>query len=261
MPPGPTVHVHAHGAPQDTARRTRRIVHAFSRALGPAALKRMDRLDLVVDLVPSAKVLSDLPEWEWAKGKVWTDTRTDSGGEPDPGAEPSAALDDPNRVAAITSFYFDVVLPDGRVGYIAAGKESLEALAERLESEVGAPLKFVERVAEYPRATASPGNLIHELGHVLWDTGLTTAQITTVTQLFESAARERISEHAGANAMEYFAESVRAYLGYAIPQFSAARATPGWLQQNDPKMFALLTGIFAPTRGVRPQRPTVMELA
>jgi hypothetical protein len=119
-----------------------------------------------------------------------------------------------------------------------------------------------------PGTAASYGDgflAAHEGGHALQASGLTPAQISTLTALHTArlAASGPLTPttppgaatamwlnpawYSAANKEEYFGNSVAAYLGHPYTNGDADRAqyTQTWLAANDPGMLSLLRTVFA----------------
>lgn len=93
---------------------------------------------------------------------------------------------------------------------------------------------------------------VHEAAHILHSQGISRDERARITELYQgrlSGQKDFSSAYARSNELEYFAESVNAYLGVNnqiddLRSDDLAGHAPEWLQEQDPEMFALLSGIL-----------------
>jgi hypothetical protein len=176
---------------------------------------------VALDVIPHDKQLTDLPEYAHLKGQ--------------------------------TTF-------DGRIWDTVRG----------IQTDIAGVHRFAvaeEDLVSVPGTAASYGSgflAAHEGGHALQASSLTPAQITTLTSLYTTrlAASGPLTPttpasdktamwlnpawYSAANKEEYFGNSVAAYLGHPYTNNEADQMmyNRGWLQTNDPGMYALLQSVW-----------------
>lgn len=109
-----------------------------------------------------------------------------------------------------------------------------------------AGLFVVEERALYLRSR-SPMTVAHEFGHALdcaLGNGVYRSGIDPRVRAHFAAARSFVTPYAATGIDEYFAESLRAYVGINDPASPWPRATPARLRRIDPEMFEYVDGIF-----------------
>ncbi len=93
---------------------------------------------------------------------------------------------------------------------------------------------------------------VHEIAHILHTQGLTDEDRERIQEMWQSrtdAGDDFTSDYASSNALEYFAESVNAYLDVnsqidSMPGADLAAYGEEWLERHDPDMHAMLEGIL-----------------
>ena len=109
-----------------------------------------------------------------------------------------------------------------------------------------AGLFVVEERGLYLRSR-SPMTVAHEFGHALdcaLGGGVYRSGIDPRVRAFFAAARSFVTPYAATGIDEYFAESLRAYVGINDPASAWPRATPARLRRIDPAMFDYVEALF-----------------
>lgn len=118
-----------------------------------------------------------------------------------------------------------------------------------VDVEDGSPWALHEDYAGYGR---NHSVAVHEAAHILHTQGIRDEERERIQALYDARkadGKDFTSAYAGSNVLEYFAESVNAYLG-VNNQISTLRAdelaehAPDWLAEHDPEMQALLGTIL-----------------
>ena len=93
----------------------------------------------------------------------------------------------------------------------------------------------------------SPMTIVHEYGHALDCTlgGGTYHSFSDEIQDAFAHASRFVTPYAATGADEYFAESVRAYVGTNDPKSPCPPATPERLKRIDPTMYSIIEKLFA----------------
>lgn len=113
----------------------------------------------------------------------------------------------------------------------------------------GSPWAMQEQYRGYGR---NHSVAVHEAAHILHTQGLSREERERIDAMYAARVRDGrgfTSDYAGSNALEYFAESVNAYLG-VNNQISTLRAdelaqhAPEWLAEHDPEMRTFLESVL-----------------
>jgi hypothetical protein len=110
-----------------------------------------------------------------------------------------------------------------------------------------AGLFVVEERTLYLRSR-SPMTVAHEFGHALdcaLGGGVYRSGIDPRIRAFFAGASAFVTPYAATGLDEYFAESLRAYVGANDPASSWPRATPERLRRVDPRMYDFVRALFA----------------
>ena len=105
-----------------------------------------------------------------------------------------------------------------------------------------------EQVVPGLASAYGPGFAVaHETGHVVRHVALSSSQDTGLRRLYANRARlggPWLTDYAGSNDDEYFADATAAYFGHPWSDDSSDRFSRAWLAANDPGLLALLRDVY-----------------
>ncbi len=200
----------AHGASEAAIKEAQKQLAEIFENLQTENIAAFKGMTIELHIIPASKKLTDLPEFASLKGvKTWEKGRT----------------------------YDDL----RGVGATKVGTTIRYAIAE----------EQLISVKDKPSGYAQGFVGGHESGHVVEQFGLTKDQKSQLTAAYKARLKAKgpwlsPAAYTSGNEGEYFAQGVSAFFEhpYSASQEEKKSYTKGWLEKNDPALFALLSSVF-----------------